>query len=67
MDTPTIVLAGVTGDLGGRIAEYLREHGATVRAIVRPASARAKTGRLQSLGVEGRGIPRKERPVEWWV
>jgi nucleoside-diphosphate-sugar epimerase len=47
----TIVLAGATGDLGGRIARSLLQRGATVRALVRPGSARKKVMALQQLGV----------------
>ncbi|CAA9287653.1 MAG: Isoflavone reductase homolog P3, partial [uncultured Adhaeribacter sp.] len=38
-----IILAGVTGDLGGRIARFLLQRGARVRAIVRPGSAANNT------------------------
>jgi NADPH-dependent 2,4-dienoyl-CoA reductase/sulfur reductase-like enzyme len=34
----TILLAGATGDLGGRIAHALRERGARVKALVRRAA-----------------------------
>jgi nucleoside-diphosphate-sugar epimerase len=51
MTDSTIVLAGATGNLGGRIARALRERGACVRALVRRSAARDKLERLQELGV----------------
>ena len=51
MNDPTIVVAGATGNLGGRIVKALLERGASVRALVRPAAARDKLERLQRLGV----------------
>jgi nucleoside-diphosphate-sugar epimerase len=47
----TIVMAGATGNLGGRIARALRERGASVRALVRRGTARDRLERLQELGV----------------
>lgn len=47
----TIILAGATGDLGGRIARSLPGRGARVRAIIRPGSAGDKTAALQREGV----------------
>ena len=52
MSDSTIVVAGATGDLGGRIARALLERGASVRALVRHGTAQERTGRLQQLGVE---------------
>jgi nucleoside-diphosphate-sugar epimerase len=52
MKDATILVAGATGNLGGRIARALRERGANVRALVRHGTARDKLGRLQELGVE---------------
>ena len=49
-DEPLIILAGATGDLGGRIARTLLQNGATVRALVRPASARDEIDALRKLG-----------------
>ena len=46
-----IVVAGATGNLGGRIARALVARGASVRAIVRPTTARDKLERLEKLGV----------------
>ncbi|GAA3995736.1 hypothetical protein GCM10022408_02870 [Hymenobacter fastidiosus] len=49
----TIVLAGATGALGLLIAHQLRQRGATVRALVRPAaSAKAEADSLRLQGVE---------------
>jgi len=50
MTDSTIVVAGATGNLGGRIARALRERGANVRALVRPGTARDKLERLQEFG-----------------
>lgn len=47
-----IVLAGATGDLGGRIARALLDRGATVRAVVRPASAKSEIEALRAQGAE---------------
>ena len=52
IDDTTIVLAGATGDLGGRIAKSLFERGARVRALVRPASAAHEIEALRSQGAE---------------
>jgi uncharacterized protein YbjT (DUF2867 family) len=49
-----VVLAGATGSLGLLIAHHLRRRGATVRALVRPASlagAEADSLRLQGMDV----------------
>ena len=46
-----IVLAGATGDLGGRIAAALTGRGAKVRAVVRRSSAPEKIDWLRQLGV----------------
>jgi uncharacterized protein YbjT (DUF2867 family) len=50
-DEASIILAGATGDLGGRIARELLQRGAKVRAIVRPGSADKKVEALRKLGV----------------
>ena len=47
---PTILLAGATGDLGGRIARALISRGASVRALVRTETSVAARDRLTSLG-----------------
>ena len=51
MSDSTIVVAGASGDLGGRIARALVERGARVRALVRHSTARDKVERLQKIGV----------------
>jgi hypothetical protein len=48
----TILLAGATGSLGGRIAHALRERGAPVQALVRPGSAEPGLAALKGWGVE---------------
>jgi nucleoside-diphosphate-sugar epimerase len=52
MKTPSILVAGATGDLGGRIVKALRDQRACVRAVVRHGTALEKLDRLQKLGVE---------------
>lgn len=52
MTDTTILLAGATGDLGGRIAKQLVARGAAVRALVRPGAAGEAVARLRSLGAE---------------
>lgn len=52
METNPIVVAGATGDLGGRIVRALLDRGATVRALVRHGSAPEKTRALQQQGAE---------------
>lgn len=47
-----VVVAGGTGDLGGRIVKALLERGAEVRVVVRSSSDRAKIGELEKIGVE---------------
>jgi len=47
-----IILAGATGDLGHRIAHYLLEKGAAVRAIVRAGRRSEKLDSLRKAGVE---------------
>ncbi len=51
MGGPTIVVAGATGNLGGRITRALLERGASVRALVRRTTARERSERLETLGV----------------
>ncbi len=51
MEAVDVVLAGATGDLGGRIAGALRARGATVRALVRTESAAGAVATLQQQGV----------------
>ena len=52
MKDATILVAGATGNLGGRIARALRERGANVRGLVRQGTARDRLERLRELGVE---------------
>lgn len=51
MNAP-IIIAGATGDLGGRIITALLARGAAVRALVRPSADPAKTDALTERGVE---------------
>ena len=51
MTDSSIVVAGATGNLGGRIVRALREREASVTALVRHGSAPDKLERLQKLGV----------------
>lgn len=48
----TILIAGATGDLGGRIAAAAVARGAQVRALVRPDTARDRLAPLAAIGVE---------------
>ncbi len=50
MEDHTIVVAGATGNLGGRVVRALLERGSSVTAIVRHDTARDKLERLQELG-----------------
>ena len=50
MDDASIVLAGATGDLGGRIAGALLERGTKVRALVRHGAAADKVEPLRKRG-----------------
>lgn len=52
MAEQTILLAGATGDLGGRIARALAGRGATVRGLVRPGTRPDKLAELRALGAE---------------
>ena len=52
MKDATILVAGATGNLGGRIVRALRERGANVRVLVRHDTAQDRLKRLQELGVE---------------
>ncbi len=48
----TIVVAGGTGDLGGRIINALLDRGAGIRALVRPGTDSAKVLTLEQRGVQ---------------
>jgi nucleoside-diphosphate-sugar epimerase len=52
MKTTTILVAGGTGDLGGRIIKALLKRGADVRAIVRSSTDDAKVQKLEKQGVK---------------
>jgi uncharacterized protein YbjT (DUF2867 family) len=52
MHPQRIVLAGTTGNLGGRIASALRKRDASVRAIVRPGTRPERLTSLRDQGVE---------------
>ena len=52
MEQQRIVLAGATGNLGGRIARELRQRGAAVCAIVRPGTSSERLVRLKEQQVE---------------
>ena len=51
MSDATVVVAGASGNLGGRIAKALRERGASVTALVRHGTAGDRIERLRALGV----------------
>jgi uncharacterized protein YbjT (DUF2867 family) len=48
----TVLLAGATGDLGGRILRNLVALGATVRVLTRPGTSTARIAQLRAQGVE---------------
>lgn len=52
--TDTILLAGATGGLGGKIAKALARERAGFRVLVRPGSPRERTAPLEILGAEVR-------------
>jgi nucleoside-diphosphate-sugar epimerase len=51
MNGSTIVVAGATGNLGGRIVRALVKRGTSVKALVRQGTAPEKLDRLQELGI----------------
>lgn len=51
-DAPLIILAGATGDLGHRIANYLLQKGAAVRALVRTGSTNPNLTTLRDAGAQ---------------
>ncbi|MBC8081988.1 MAG: NmrA family NAD(P)-binding protein [Hymenobacter sp.] len=50
--TPVILVAGATGELGGRIVKALRDRGAAVRALVRANADSTKVEQLTQSGAE---------------
>ena len=50
MDKKIIVVAGATGNLGGRIVQALLDKGADVRALVRSGSNSVKKSHLEGIG-----------------
>ncbi|WP_460582123.1 NmrA family NAD(P)-binding protein [Hymenobacter arcticus] len=50
--SPLILVAGATGNLGGRLVAALRQRGAAVRALVRPETDPAKVSHLTQLGAD---------------
>ena len=52
MQQQKIVLAGATGNLGGRIARELQRRGASVRALVRPGTDANRLTDMRERGVE---------------
>ena len=47
-----VILAGATGDLGGRIAAAMLRHGVSFRALVRPGSSAETQSDLRAVGAE---------------
>lgn len=62
MSEPTIVVAGATGNLGGRIAKELRGRGANVRALVRPGTSAERLEPLRALGAEISSVDLQRTP-----
>ena len=52
MNQPLVVLAGATGDLGGRVVRELISMNTKVRALVRKETPEEKKQRLCDQGVE---------------
>lgn len=50
MHEPTVVVAGATGNLGGRIVEKLLQLGVSVRALVRQGASEDRVAKLRQLG-----------------
>ncbi|PPK86372.1 nucleoside-diphosphate-sugar epimerase [Neolewinella xylanilytica] len=61
-DTPLIIVAGATGELGGLIAHALRDRGAGVRALVRPGTESSRLADLRARGVEIREVSLESVP-----
>ncbi len=62
MDDALIVIAGATGDLGGRIARAILERGGSVRAIVRHSSDPDKVEALRKQGATIAEVDYKNAP-----
>ena len=60
MNTTTILAAGATGDLGGRIIKSLLRKGADVRAIVRSSADDTKVQKLEQQGVKVTRVDMKD-------
>ena len=56
MNGSTIVVAGATGNLGGRIARALVQRGARVKALVRYSTTPDRRERLQGFGITTAGV-----------
>lgn len=52
MKEPAVVVAGATGNLGGRIVKALRARGAKVVALTRASSNALEVARLKAQGAE---------------
>ena len=52
MNQNIIIVAGGTGNLGGRIVKALLNRGAEVRVLVRPSSNQKKISYLEQLGAK---------------
>jgi uncharacterized protein YbjT (DUF2867 family) len=52
MSNKLVVIAGATGDLGGRVVRELSKLNAPMRAVVRPGTAGSKVKALKDLGCE---------------
>ena len=50
--TPLVVVAGGTGNLGGRLVQALLKRGAQVRVLAQPTTEAAKTDALKSQGAQ---------------
>lgn len=54
MERLAVLVAGATGDLGGRIVKALINQGTKVRALVRPEMSPRQSSQLHAMGVETR-------------
>ncbi|MBC6609703.1 NmrA family NAD(P)-binding protein [Hymenobacter sp. BT507] len=60
---PLLVVAGATGELGGRLVRALRQRNATVRALVRPETNPDKIAHLIQQGVDVRRVDFADLPT----